>query len=58
MKGNELVFDYVQLLHYNCYEINANGDSPDWIDNKKATVNLINKKMANVFSTLYSRVKS
>ena len=63
MKGNELVFDYVQLLHYNCYEINANGggsyiDSPDWIDNKKATVNLINKKIANVFSTLYSCVKS
>ena len=63
MKGNELVFDYVQLLHCNCHQINANGggsyiDSPDWIDNNKATVNLINKKITNVFSTLYSRVKS
>ena len=63
MKVNQLVFDYVQLLHYSCYEINANGggsyiDSPDWIDNNKATVNIINKKITNVFSTLYSRVKS
>ena len=49
MKGSEFVFDYVHLLYYKCYKINLNRggsyvDSPDWIKNKKATINLINKK--------------
>ena len=49
MKGSEFVFDYVQLLYYKYHEINLNHsashiDSPDWIKNKKATINLINKK--------------
>ena len=49
MKGSEFVFDYVHLLYYKFHEINPNRggsyiDSPDWIKNKKATINSINKK--------------
>ena len=49
MKGSEFVFDYVYLLYYKCHKINPNCggsyiDSPDWIKNKKATINSINKK--------------
>ena len=49
MNGSECVFDYVHLLYYKCHKINTNRDgsyiaSPDWIKNKKATINLINKK--------------
>ena len=54
MKGNEFafVFDYyVHLLYYKCHKINPNRcgsyiGSPNWIKNKKATINLINKKDA------------
>ena len=49
IRGSEFVFDHVQLLYYKCYKINVNRggsyiDSPDWIENKKATINPINKK--------------
>ena len=49
MRGSEFVFDYVQLLYYKCHNINFNHggsyiDSPDWIKNKKAAMNPINKK--------------
>ena len=49
MKGSEFVFDYVQLMYYKCHKINPNLgesyiDSPDWIKNKKATINPINGK--------------
>ena len=49
MRCSEFVFDYVQLLYYKCHKINLNRgesyiDSPVWIKNKKATINLINKK--------------
>ena len=49
MRGSEFVFDYVQLMFYKCHKINLNRggsyiDSPDWIKNKKATINPINKK--------------
>ena len=49
MKGSDFVFDYVHLLYYNCYKINLNCggsyiDCPDWIKNKKATMNLIKKE--------------
>ena len=49
MKGIAFVFDYVYLLHYKCYKINLNRgrsyiDSPDWIKNKKATINPIKKR--------------
>ena len=49
MKGSEFVFNYVHSLHYKCYKINTNRggsyiDSPDWIKNKKAAINHVNKK--------------
>ena len=49
MKGSAFVFDYVHLLYYNCHQINPTCrasyvDFPDWIKNKKATINPINKK--------------
>ena len=49
MKGSEFVFGYVQLLYCKCHKINPNRggsyiDSPDWIKNKKGTINSINKK--------------
>ena len=49
MKGSEFVFHYVHLLHCKCHKIDLNCggsyvDSLDWIKNKKATINLINKK--------------
>ena len=47
MKGGESAFDYVQLLYYKCHKKNPNRsgtyiDTPDWIKNKKATINPIN----------------
>ena len=49
MKGSDFVFDYVHLLYHKGHKINMNRggsyiDSPDWIKNKKATINPINKK--------------
>ena len=49
MKGGDYVFDYSHLLYYKCHKLNPNCsgsyiDSPDWIKNKKATINPINKK--------------
>ena len=49
MRDSEFVFDYVQLLYYKCHKIDLNRggsyiDSLDWIKNKKATINSINKK--------------
>ena len=48
MESSEFVFDYVHLLYYKCHKISLNLDgsyidSPDWIKNKKATINPINK---------------
>ena len=47
--GSDSIFDCVQLLYYKCHKINPNRggsyvDYPDWIRNKNATVNPINKK--------------
>ena len=47
MEGSEFVLDYVYLLYYKCHKTNMNRvvsyiDSPDWIKNKKATINPIN----------------
>ena len=44
MKGNELIFDEVDLLYYKCHEISLNRggsyiDSPKWLKNIKATIN-------------------
>ena len=49
MNGSEFVIDYVQSLYYKCHKINPNCggsyiDSPDWLKNKKARINPINKK--------------
>ena len=49
MKGSEFVFDCVHLMYYKCHKVNLNHggsyvDSPDWIKNKKATINPINKR--------------
>ena len=54
MRGSEFVFDYVDVLHYKCHKINPNRggsyiDSPDWIKNKKATINPINEKYKKCF---------
>ena len=54
MRGNAFVFDYVKLLYYKCYKTNLNRGgsdigSPDWIKNKKATKNPINKKDKKCF---------
>ena len=54
MRGRESVFDYVQLLYYKCHKINFNCggsyiDSPDWMKNKKAPINPINKKDSKCF---------
>ena len=47
-KGSDFVFDYVQLLYYKFHKINPNQgpyiDCADWIKNKKATINPIDKK--------------
>ena len=49
MKGSDFVLNYVHLLYYKCLKINANRagsyiDFPDWVRNKKATINPMNKK--------------
>ena len=49
MKGNDFVFDYAHLFYHKCHKINPNRggsyiDPPDWIKNKKATINSIDKK--------------
>ena len=56
MKGCEFVFDYVRLLYYKCHNTNPNRggsytDSPDWIKNKKATINPVNKKDNKCFQS-------
>ena len=48
MKGSDFVFDYIHLLYHKCRKINPKRgvwyiDSPDWMKNKKASVNLNNK---------------
>ena len=53
-KSSDFVFDCVHLLYYKCHKINSNQgvsylDSPDWIKDKKATTNNINKKNNKCF---------
>ena len=48
MKGSAFAFGCVHLLYYKCHKVNPNCGgsylgSPDWIKNKKATINPINK---------------
>ena len=47
MRGSDFIFDSVQLMYYKCHEENFKHggsciDSPDWMKNKKATINLKN----------------
>ena len=47
MRGSDFFFGCVHLLYYKCHKINPNRggsytDSPDWIKNKKATINFVN----------------
>ena len=51
MRDSEFVFYYVQLLDYKCHS-RSYIDFPDWIKNKKATINPSNKKDNNVFNML------
>ena len=47
MKSSDFIFDCVHLFYYKCLKINLNRggsfiDSPDWIKNKKTTINPVN----------------
>ena len=49
MRGSAFVFNYVQLFYYKFHRVNFKPggsyiDFPDWIKNKIATINPINKK--------------
>ena len=49
MRGGDFIFDCVHLLYYKCHKINPSQggsqiESPDYIKNKKATINPINKE--------------
>ena len=57
MKGSEFALDQVHLLYHDSHKKNhtrsgSHIDSPDWIKNKKATINPIHKKITNAFNTL------
>ena len=48
MKGSQCVFERVNLLYYGLHKISLNRggsyvDSPKWLKNKRATINLQNK---------------
>ena len=54
LKGSEALFYYVHLLYYKCHKRNPNCDgsyvdSPNWIKNKDATINPINKEDIKCF---------
>ena len=56
-KGSKFVFDYVDLLYYKYHKSSLSRgrsyiDSKDWMKNKKAIINPINKKIISVFNTL------
>ena len=57
MEGSEFVFNYFHLLNFRCHKINPSRDgsyidSPDWIKNKKASINNINKNIISTFNML------
>ena len=57
MRGSDFMFCCVHLLYYECHKINfkkgrSNKDSSNWVKNKKVTINLINKKIINIFNAL------
>ena len=49
MRGNEFVCDSIDLLYYHLHKVSLKRgrsyvDSPKWLKNKRATINLKNKK--------------
>ena len=49
IKGSDFIIECVHLFFYKCHKINFKWgrsyiDSPEWIKNKKVTINPINKK--------------
>ena len=54
LRGSDFILDCDCLLYYKCHKINFKRhgsyiDSPDWIRNKKATINPISKKYNKCF---------
>ena len=54
MRDGDIISDCVYVLYYKSHKINLSHggsyiDSPDWIKNKKATINSINKKVNKCF---------
>ena len=48
MRGNDFIFDSVQKMYYKCHKLNfrrggSHIDYPDWIKQKKPTINPKNK---------------
>ena len=68
MRETDFIFDSVELMFYKCHEVNfrrggSYTDSPDWIKNKKATINPknINDKCFQYATTValnYEEIKS
>ena len=59
MKGNKFVFSYVHLFYYKI-NLNCGGSyihSPDWIKNKKTTINRTIKNVTNVFNNNHEEIK-
>ena len=57
MNGSDFVFDCAHLSYHKYHKINpnfgaSNIDSSDWITNKKATINPMNKKIINASNML------
>ena len=68
IKGSEFVLDCFHLLYYKCHKTNQNPggsyiDSPDWIKNKKAAINPLNKndnkcfQYAVIIALYYEEIK-
>ena len=56
MRESEFILDGVDLLYYKLHRIGLNRggsyiDSPEWLKNKKPTINSINKKDDNCFQS-------
>ena len=54
MRGSEFVYDSVDVLYYNLNRVSLSRggsyiDSPEWLKNKKATINPQNKKYDKCF---------
>ena len=52
MRGNEFIYDSVDLLYYKLHETSLNRggsyiDSPEWLKSKQGTINPINKEDDN-----------